>query len=191
MTSAFPDMALSEAAVDRLRELGSIGAGHAATAFARLVGRTIRMRVPAVRSRAAQAGVPGLDGWETGIFFALEGGPGGDLAVLFSPRSRDALLALLLGRRTNGGTAPDPEAESALREVGNILASSVASAIADTLGTRILPSLPALAFRAAGAEFVSHLVSAGRADALRIETEFFDRDDELRGLVVFVPARED
>ena len=40
---------LAEADLDRVRELTSIGAGHAADAFARLVGRPCRMRVPTVR----------------------------------------------------------------------------------------------------------------------------------------------
>ena len=44
--------------LDRLCELANVGAGHAATALARLVGRPIRMSVPCVRMGTASADVP-------------------------------------------------------------------------------------------------------------------------------------
>ena len=67
--------------VDRLRELTNIGAGHAATAFARLVGRPCRMRVPTVRVLTADsAAIPFVASVRdderrgmTGIFFEIEG----------------------------------------------------------------------------------------------------------------------
>jgi len=190
----------SDAAVDRVRELGSIGAGQAANAFAQLVGRTIRMHVPTVHGSSTRPLAHELKAWDTGIFFEVEGGLGGLVAVLFSIRSRDALLRLLVGERSTG-EEPNPEEkeeaitalrreeESALREVGNILASSVVSAIADVLGTRVLPSIPTLAIEGAGAVLQS-LVAARRGDTgLRIETEIFDSEGELRGLVVLVPDR--
>jgi len=177
------------AAIDRLRELGSIGAGHAATSFARLVGRTIRMRPPAVRGRSSRPLSHELKAWDTGVFFEIEGGPGGLLAVLFSAAARDALLALLLRRGPGDAPRPlGPEEESALREVGNILASSVVSAMADTLGARVLPSVPVLALGGASAVLGSLLAARGEGDALLIETEIHDGAGELRGLVVFAPA---
>lgn len=178
------------AEIDRLRELGSIGAGHAATSFARLVGRTIRMRPPSVRGRSSRPIARELEAWDSGVFFEIEGGPGGLLAVLFPATARDALLALLLGRGTRSGASCPlgPEDESALREVGNILASSVVSAIADTLGARVLPSVPMLALDRASAVLASLLAARGDGDALLIETEIHDPTGELRGLVVLAPA---
>ena len=173
----------NEAALDRLRELASIGAAHAATAFARLMGRTVRMEVPRMRTR----GEPGsaLD-CDSGVFFEVEGGLGGVIALLFPPGARAALLRRLLGA---GSAANDRELQaSALREFGNILASHVVSAIADTLGTRILPSIPVLALESVGSALASLLAHRGReGEALRFECEIFDGEGELRGLVVLVP----
>ena len=176
----------SDADVDRMRELGSIGAGNAANVFAQLVGRTIRMQVPAVRGFSTRPLAHELKAWDTGVFFEVQGGPGGLVAVLFSGRSRDAIVRLLLGERPPNA-ALDHEAESALREVGNILVSSVVSAIADVLGTRVLPSIPTLALEGAGAVLQSLIAARGAPPAVRIETEIFDGDGELRGLVVLVP----
>ena len=110
----------ADADVDRLRELASIGAGHAANALARMLGRPCAMQVP--RTLALdEAGDE--DGDRLGLFFDLEGGPGGMVALIFGADVRARLLDALLGV-----DEPSAEqAESALRELGNILVSHVAS----------------------------------------------------------------
>ena len=82
------------AGLDRARELASIGAGHAAGALARLINRTIWMEVP--RAQPVDAGtVPraaalAQDG--TAIFFELQGGVGGMMAVVFSRASLEVIV---------------------------------------------------------------------------------------------------
>jgi len=182
----------SESAVDRLGELASIGAGRAAGALATLLARPFEMRVP--RARVLSAGhfdaafaakLGGDLGAWSGALFEVRGGPGGVLAVLFPPASRDALLSALLGE--NAGI--EPQAESALREVGNIVASHALSAIGDLLGESMLPSLPQLELEGAPRELARIVAErAGEHPALRIEVELCDRARELRGLLVWVPS---
>jgi len=184
-------LVVQESELDRVRELTNIGAGHAATAFAQLVGRPCRMRVPTVRLlRADAAGsafvaTPRDDerGPLCGVFFEVEGGLGGVIALLFPAASRDLLL------RTLAGAAASAEAAaSALREVGNILISHAVSAMADTLGSRVLPSIPVLAMDDAASVLASLVALRGVGEtALRIETEISDAEGEYRGLLVFVP----
>jgi chemotaxis protein CheC len=168
---------------DRLCELANVGAGHAAGALAQLLGCPIRMSVPRVRTRRwaqEQSGPHSADG-TSGIFFEVEGGMGGVFAVLFPPRERDALLAALLGE----ADAQAEQSESALREVGNILASHALSAVADLIGDRVLPSVPVLALEAAGAVLASFQV---RFEELAIESRLVDSHGALRGLVIWIPA---
>jgi len=161
--------------LDLLCELANVGAGHAAGALAQLLGCPIRMSVPRVqRRRASQQGT-------SGIFFEVEGGIGGVFAVLFPPRECSALLSALLG----DGDPQADQSESALREVGNILASHALSAVADLIGERVLPSVPVLALEAAGALLASFQV---RLDELAIETPLVDAHGALRGLLVWIPA---
>jgi len=185
---------IREVDVDRVRELTSIGAGHAATAFARLVGRTCQMRVPTVRllraESAAAAFVARARSDErrgmTGIFFEIEGGLGGIVAILFSPSSRVQLVEHLTGESPT--RASSASAESALREFGNILASHVVSPMADALGVAILPSIPVLAMEDA-LEVLGSLIGLrqGGRPALRIETEISDHRSDFQSLLVFVP----
>lgn len=179
---------LEEADIDRVRELVSIGAGHAATALAGLTGRTCEMHVPTVQRLApAQAAAQLADEPDVGVLFELEGGTGGVLAVLFPGSTCDRLIARLLGE-ASGYRRSDDAAQDALREVGNILASHAANAVGATLGVPMLPSVPHLALTDAPGALAS-LVAARHPDAppLRIAAEISDRARELRGLLVLVP----
>ncbi len=185
MTSA---LHFAEADIDRVRELVSIGAGHAATALANLTGRVCEMQVPSVR--VLEAGQldnallhePGM----TGVMFELEGGTGGVLALLFPAATCERLLERLLGPGRDRRS--DPNAHSALRELGNILASHAANAVAETLGVAVLPSLPQLALDDARPALADLLAAHHRErPTLRIQTEISDRDGELRGILLLVP----
>ena len=184
---------IDEAELDRVRELTSIGAGHAAGAFARVVGRPCRMRVPTVRLlRAESLGsafvASGRDDERramSGVFFEVEGGLGGVIALLLPEGSREHVVRALL--RPSGAIAPEDE-ESALRELGNMLVSHAVSAMADTLGTRVLPSIPVLAMHDAVSALASLVaLRCAGGPALRVETEISDAEGIYRGLLVYVP----
>jgi hypothetical protein len=80
--------------------------------------------------------------WETGVLCDLSGDLTGLVAILMSARTRESVIRLLCGEEN----PPREIAASALTEFGNILVSQTASAVADTLGGRIVPGLPELVF---------------------------------------------
>jgi len=165
--------------LDRLCELVNVGAGHAATALARLVGRPIWMSVPRIRMGAATpAPVAGDDAW---IFFEVQGALGGALVFRLPREARGTLLAALLDEGEG-----EAQAESALREVGNILASHALSAVADLVGVRMLPSLPSLVFEASGPALAAWRARA--AGRVCIETNLVDRAGRAAIELVWIPA---
>lgn len=182
--------------VMHLRELARAGADRAASAFGAMVGREFRPGLPLVRllpaERTREPFVAGASDAErrdmSGVFFEVEGGPGGVMALFFTPESAGSVLEQLTGRPAK---ELDPETvDSALRELGNILSSHVVSAVADRIGSAVLPSVPMLAAGDAPSAFAS-LVAVRAVDrpALRIEIEIADGLRELRSLLVFVPDR--
>jgi chemotaxis protein CheC len=137
-------MRTEHARLDRLRELANIGAGHAAGALGKLVGRTIWMDVPRaaalredIEAHAARSAADGA-----AVFFELQGGIDGVMAVIFSRRSLEIMVTEMMGADAYGRAAV---VESAVREAGNIIVSHYVSAIADTLGAAVIPSVPLLA----------------------------------------------
>lgn len=177
------------AELDRLRELVSIGVGHAATALARLSGRTIRMSVPSVRpidpggDGAALEPGPGV----SAVLFEVRGGPGGIVVLLLSASSREVLLERVLGNLS--GRATEAEVESAIREIGNVLVSSLLSAVADTLGLPIVPTVPDLAVHRA-AQRLRARVDARRETlaGMCIAGDLFDEVAEVRGRLLWLPG---
>jgi chemotaxis protein CheC len=174
------------AELSRVSGLAHAGARRAADALALLLGHPVRTEPPRVRL-APRRGEPdrsslaALGADATGIFFEVAGGPGGVFAVLLPRRGREVLLFTLQGD-------PEPrseEAESALREVGNILVSHALSAVADQVGERVLPSLPVLALAGAGAVLAAHQM---RGEPVRVESRLVAEDGALRALLVWIPA---
>jgi chemotaxis protein CheY-P-specific phosphatase CheC len=194
--------AVLEAEIDRLSELANIGAGHAAGAFAQLTGHTIKMEVPRVRligrsledgdDRVEKGAYPDLTGfdsdWNSGVIFEFEGCLNAVVAILFRRSMCDAVVRKLIGQ--SEGYLPPETVESALMEVGNVLASHVASAIADTLGARLLPSIPMISLDFAFEQLETLAHQRGNPGELWIECELVDSDGNLGGLVVLVPDRE-
>jgi chemotaxis protein CheY-P-specific phosphatase CheC len=189
--TAHHDSARARAA-DRLRELASVGAGHACGALATLLARPFVMSVPEARVLAPRAirapfatRLGGDERCWSGVCFDVSGGPGGALALFLAEDARTLLLAKLLGEHARDAK----HAESALCEVGNIVASHALSAIGELVGAIALPSPPHFIATHATEAFAQRLAERARDRALlRIEVELSDRAGELRALLVWAPG---
>jgi chemotaxis protein CheY-P-specific phosphatase CheC len=175
-----PPASRAEVEADRLRGLANVGAAEAAAVLAELVGRTVL----AGSAQVADAGARAPGERSSGVFFEAEGQLSGVVAILLPLAARDTVLRALLGQLD---ADPNSEAaESALRELANIVASRTVSAIADSVGARILLSLPKLVME--GAEGALASIASRRVEkgALRIEAELLDCDGSFRSLLVLV-----
>jgi chemotaxis protein CheC len=191
---------VDERELDRLSELANIGAGHAATAFSTLTGRPIWMDVPRVCDQSGEvggrvqagescsAGSHPEDEWSTGVFFEFDGYLNAVVGILFHAAASEAVVRRVVG--IEEGELPAHCIESALMEVGNILASHVASAIADTVGERLLPSIPTLAMNHAESELHALVGHREGEHRVRIECVLKDEAGELGGMLVLIPEAE-
>lgn len=173
---------LLSARADRVRELLSIGAGHAAGALAQLLGATCVMDVPRVLALGAGSTAPGA--CEDALaFFEIRGSIRGSVAIRFPEAARRHLLDRLIGP-----SPPHEAADSALREVANILASHLVGAVGEVLGLELLPSVPVLVARdgAAALEIVAGMRRA-YGGTVRVETDLIDTAGRFRIPVTFFP----
>ena len=162
-----------------LGELAGLGAGCAAQALGMILGRDVVARSPHAVDEQTYLPDPT---WSTGVIFEADGELSGLIALLLPDQSRDRLGALLVGD-------PSDEAlESALRELGNIVASHTISAIADGLGARILLSVPILVMQDAESAVVSLI--GQRNPAHCFESQLVDADGSLAAALVFIPDRK-
>ena len=183
---------LSPVQLDVLREIGNVGAGNSATALSQLINRRIDMNVPKV-SVVPLDEVPDLVGGpETivvGVFLRVYGKAPSNILFLIPRESAFALVDTLLGRERGATDELDAMDESALMEIGNILAGSYLNAFYTFTGMSMLPSIPALAVDMAGAILNVVLVQLGGMGdhALLIETNFVAEDRSINGHFFLVP----
>lgn len=165
--------------IDRWSEFSNIGAGHAAGALGQLVGEPIRMQVPQVIHRGGREAALPVEP-AVGIVFGVEGGIGGHFAVFLSHEATGPLLRALLGDEVS---LSSEDASSAFAEVGNVMASHALSAIADLLGTKVLPSVPELDLDAPGPHFAERFGT----HTPRIENLLIDAAGSVLGALVWLP----
>jgi chemotaxis protein CheC len=147
--------------LDALRELTNIASGTAATALSQLLGREVELSVPLVQSLPLLEALQDSgsdDDALSGVAIPVEGDFDAVMLMLIPPGHGKTLCRLL-------GVEPDTEmADSALREVGNILGAAYLGALGSRTGLSLFPSPPQLG-RAGLGSLVS-TVLAERPDAL-------------------------
>ncbi|GBG09617.1 CheY-P-specific phosphatase CheC [Paenibacillus sp. MY03] len=179
--------------LDVLKEVGNIGAGNAATALSKLLNKPVDMAVPKVSllpfEEIAEL-VGGAEQVVLGVFLRVEGEAPGNMFFLIEENSAERMLNQLLSLRHDEGDKGYSEMElSALCEIGNILAGSYLSSLADFTQLPMMPSVPAIAHDMAGAILSYGLMQYGEMgdSALLIETTFLEDHQSLEGHFFLIP----
>ena len=114
---------LQEFQMDVLKEVGNIGAGHAATALSTLLNKPVDMQVPKVRMlpfEEISASVGGAEQVVLAIFLRVDGDAPGNMFFIVTMESAKKLLKNLIGLETVSEDGEFTELElSALNEIGN------------------------------------------------------------------------
>ena len=185
-------LTLSPMQLDALREIGNIGAGNAATALSQIINHKIDMSVPRLNilplSEVPDV-VGGPDTMVAGVYLRVFGPAPSSILFLLPRDSAFSLVDMAMGRERGTTEVFNAMDESALMEIGNILAGSFLNAMSYFTKMTMLPSLPALAMDMAGAILSVILIQLGQVGdyALVIETEFTTDDDGVCGHFFLIP----
>ncbi len=177
MTSENP---ITDMHLDVLKEIGNIGAAHAATSLSQLLDRKIDMHVPNVKLVSFDemfdlAG--GADAIVAGIFLRIEGDLSGSMFFVLSLDSANHFIRRLIGDETfdfRASTLPEIGV-SAMQELGNILSGSYLSALSDFTGLKIYPTVPSLSVDMVGA-----IVSFGLIEVSHYSDEVIVINTQIR-----------
>ena len=184
-------MEITQLQLDALREIGNIGSGHAATALSTLLQRRIDMSVPevwAVPFEEISAVIGQLDTPQATIYVKVEGEAPGKAVFFFPVESAEIVVQALLGSNETADIYTDEMAQSALKEVGNILVSSFLIALTQFSGIALQPSVPALAVDMIGASLDAIFLEDGMLDetVLFIDTQL-SGIPQIKGQFIFLP----
>jgi chemotaxis protein CheC len=189
-----PFLKLNNVQMDILKETSNIGMGHAATALSQMIGHPVKLRVPHVTITKISQVPEYLGGAEkmmVGITLQVLGDARGSILLLFPQESAHRLLCNLIGDQ--GKVLIMNEVTiSALKEVGNILASAYLSALGSMLHKTLIPSIPLLAYDMAGAVVDYVLIDLSKSSdlAMLVETDFIGEsssDLAIKGHFFLIP----
>lgn len=182
--------------LDILKEIGNIGAGHAATALSSLLGNSVDMKVPYVNIMPFDEVTKRIGGDETivaAVFFRIEGDAPGSMFFILTVEQASKLLTEITGKPTELSEPPyDELAMSALQEIGNILTGSYLSSLADFTNLNLHPTVPAVGIDMAGALIHYGLIQISKESdyAVVIDTVFLESgtvSSLLKGQVLLLP----
>ena len=176
--------------LDALREVANVGVGHAANALSALVGgKTVQIDVPRVRllpTSDLPDAIGGADAQVIASGLRMEGGLTGKILLVLPEADALRLVSLLLKREVEGELPPD--AQDAMNEVANIVASACLSAIGQLTNLKLLPSVPTLIQDTAG-NVVDEVVNGGAGTRLMmLEARFNMRHSpSIEGQLLVLP----
>ena len=182
--------------LDVFKEIGNIGAGHAASALAELLNRRITMSVPEATVIYFDDILNILDGPETpvaGILIDCAGDLNGHILLALSMHDAMSMVAQVLGEPVRNADDFNFELtafeKDTLLEISNILVSSFLTALTDFSGLSAIPTVPQLAVDMLGAILNIVTVEYGmRGDSvLFLKTQFNDFNGDINGHFFLIP----
>lgn len=181
--------------LDVLKEVGNIGAGNAATALSKLLNKPVDMAVPKVSLLPFEEVAERVGGAEQivlAVFLRVEGDAPGNMFFIIEEQAAKRILNQLLAMNHQDEAGYSEMELSAVCEIGNILAGSYLSSLADFTQLAMAPSVPAIALDMAGAILSYGLVQYGEMgdSALLIETTFLEDHQSLEGHFFLIPDPE-
>jgi chemotaxis protein CheC len=184
--------------LDVLKEIGNIGAAHAATALSDLLQKKIDMRVPNVKVVSFEDMMELAGGSENvvvGIFLRIEGDAEGSMFFILPVSQANRFIRRLIRDESFDFNHP-PVSElglSAMQEMGNILSGSYLSALSDFTRLKIYPTVPGLSVDMFGAIISIGLIELSQVSdtVIVINTSIYEDvisdDEEVKGHFFLLP----
>lgn len=184
--------------LDVLKEIGNIGAAHAATALSNLLQKKIDMRVPDVQMVSFNEMMELAGGAENvvvGIYLRIEGDAHGSMFFILPLEQANRFIRSLIHDDSFDFNTP-PYSDlglSAMQEMGNILSGSYLSALSDFTGLKIYPTVPGLSIDMFGAIISIGLIELSQISdtVIVINTSIFEEaipdDEAVNGHFLLMP----
>ncbi|MCK5037600.1 MAG: chemotaxis protein CheC [Thermoplasmata archaeon] len=184
---------LTDIQKDALREIGNIGAAHAATALSSMLKETIMIDVTSSHIIGIEDMQNELFGDPSdkvaGVFMQVTGSGTHNLLMLFPFENTLQLVDMFFKRPIGTSTELSSKDESAINEIGNVCACAYLNAMSDLLGITLFPTVPGLAVDMLGAVLQFPVLEIGRRVdyVIIIQTQFIRNADRFNGYFLFMP----
>ncbi len=186
---------LSDAQKDALREIGNICSGNAATALSQLLNKKIDIVVPTIYflpTEDVPNVVGGANALVAGLVLRVLGDLPSTIIFIFSQKDALKLASLMTGRQPSKSNILAELEQSALKEIGIVLANAYLGALSSFVGMSFVPSVPQLIVDMAGAiiDYILIELSCKSSFALLIDSEFSEPTTSIKGHFFIIPNHD-
>jgi len=181
---------LNELQKDALKEVGNIGAGHAATALSQLLNTKVNLtepRIDVIKFRDLATRVGHENRMVAALHMYVRGEAPGQMVVLFDRDQAQDFVNVFIKRIIGDIQIFDSITDSTLKELGNIIAGSYLTAIIQLTGVNLLPSVPTLSYGTIQAAFRTLMSILPDQDVFLIESSFLDKEKQVSGQFILIP----
>ncbi len=175
-----------------LLELGSIGAGHAATSLSEMLQEPITIDVPQIHSIPSHK-IPNYynkhDSPTTAVLMKLGNGNECDILLLFE-EAEAKKIAMMITMSSSLEELTQALEESAIQELANIIIGSFLTAISDFIGVNLVPTTPKRVVDIFDAIIDNFLAKHSESShgALIFETRFKRREEDANSILMIFPS---
>lgn len=186
----YEDMNLQE--LDVMKEIGSIGTSHGATALSKLLSKEIRISLPEVNILGYEEAVNRIGNPEeivAAVLVKMDGDVEGLMLFLFNLDFANTILEKLMGKRVADFTELDEIAYSALVEVGNIIICSYINAFSQLVRVDIDLSVPSATVNMLGGVLTVPIAEYGYEtdELMYFNADFVMEGERLPGWLLMLP----
>ena len=175
-----------------MKEIGSIGTSHAATALSKLLSKEIRITLPEVNILGYEDAVSRIGNPEeiiAAVLVKMDGDVEGLMLFLFNLEFANTVLDKLMGESFSDFTELDEISYSALVEAGNIIICSYINAFSQLVGVEMELSVPSATVNMLGGVLTVPIAEYGyETDKLMyFNADFVMEGKKLPGWLLMLP----
>ncbi|MFA5879113.1 MAG: chemotaxis protein CheC [Candidatus Margulisiibacteriota bacterium] len=186
-------MVLNSLQKSALKEIGNIGAGHAANALSQMVKHPVLISIPNIEIIYLTEFYVQLETFSdlsVAVTLDVWGDVQGKIIFILEKNSALHLIDVLLKQKTDSTKVINQFEQSIIKEVGSILSVSYLLAISKMINVTLIPSVPEFFYDQPKKIFEALLEKIEMNEkniAIGIETEFIQAKIKIKGHFIYVP----
>jgi two-component system chemotaxis sensor kinase CheA len=186
---------ITDTDLKKIQVLANVGITHGAESLSRIINKRVDLAIPEVRLMPVEKipeTVGGAEDVYIGVFMPITGDVKGTVLLSLPDKSGFELIDALFGLATGQTKELSEDGESALKEITNIVGSSVVNAISEKTGLVIMPDVPAIKrdYMQSIMDSILAFYNIQNDYALIMDTEFYYQDDRVMGNLLILPETE-
>jgi chemotaxis protein CheC len=183
-------LALSEMQIEAMKEVGNIGAGHAATALSEMLNEPVQIGTPTVEilpfsALASRVTRPGRI--VSAVHMHVLGDAPAQIVVLFDESQAVGFVKIFMGHLSQGEEVPAHIVESTIKEVGNIIGGAYLNALTSLTGVTLISSVPTVSTGTAESAFLALMDVPADQDVFYVQTGFEKDQPVISGEFILIP----